>query len=53
MATSYAEQLVNVVLPARAPLRDAAKGQHVYGHKTFYPEALAVATVTDVSGLDA
>jgi hypothetical protein len=54
MATSYAEQLVQVRFyePERR-FAQAAKGQHVYGHKTFYPEALAVATVDDVSGLDA
>jgi hypothetical protein len=53
LATSYAEQLVNVVQyrPERR-FADAMKGQHVYGYKTFYPQALAVATVTDVSGLD-
>ncbi|MDP2712302.1 MAG: hypothetical protein Q8O56_13880 [Solirubrobacteraceae bacterium] len=53
IATSYAEQLINVEF-YRPQLRfaNAAKGQHVYGHKTFYPEALAVATVQDVSDLD-
>lgn len=53
IATSYAEQLINVEF-YRPELRfaNAAKGQHVYGHKTFYPEALAVATVQDVSDLD-
>lgn len=54
MATSYAEQLVQVKFyePERR-FASAAKGQHVYGSKVFYPEALAVATVTDASGLDA
>lgn len=54
IATSYAEQLINVEFyrPERR-FANASKGQHVYGHKTFYPQALAVATVADVSGLDA
>lgn len=53
IATSYAEQLVQVKFyEPEARFATAAKGQHVYGHKTFYPEALAVATVQDVSGLD-
>jgi hypothetical protein len=54
IATSYAEQLVQVKFyePERR-FAQAAKGQHVYGHKTFYPQALAVATVADASGLDA
>lgn len=53
MATSYAEQLVQVKFyePERR-FAQAAKGQHVYGTKVFYPEALAVATVADASGLD-
>ena len=54
IATSYAEQLANVKFyePERRIGAQAAKGHHVYGHKTFVPEALAVATVQDVSGLD-
>lgn len=54
IATSYAEQLVQVKFyEPEKRFAQAAKGQHVYGHKTFYPKALAVATVQDVSGLDA
>lgn len=54
IATSYAEQLVQVKFyePERR-FANAAKGQHVYGAKVFYPNALAMAWVSDVSGLDA
>lgn len=54
LATSYAEQLVSTELyRPDARFADAAKGQHVYGAKTFYPKALAVATVADQSGISA
>lgn len=53
MATSYAEQIVGVEFyRPEARFAQAAKGRHVYGHKVFYPEALAIATVTDATGLD-
>jgi hypothetical protein len=54
IATSYAEQLVQIKFyEPESRFAQAAKGQHVYGEKTFYPEALAMATVQDVSDLDA
>ncbi len=55
IATSYAEQLVDIKFyePEARMRAQAAKGGHVYGHKTFFPQALALATVQDVSGLDA
>lgn len=54
-ATSYAEQLVHAEFyrPERRMHADAFKGSHVWGAKTFYPKALALATVGDRSGLDA
>lgn len=54
MATSYAEQLVETVFyrPERR-FADAVKGVHVYGHKVFYPNAIALGLVSDASGLDA
>lgn len=54
LATSYAEQLVETKFyePERR-FANAVKGRHVYGSKVFYPKALAVATVSDVSGIDA
>jgi hypothetical protein len=53
LATSYAEQLVQMET-YRHPnfFGDAIKGRHVYGSKVFYPKALALATVQDVSDLD-
>jgi len=53
LATSYAEQLVQMEI-YRHPnfFGDAIKGRHVYGSKVFYPKALALATVQDVSDLD-
>lgn len=53
-AISYAEQLTEVEFykPERR-FADAVKGLHVFGSKVVRPNNLVVATVQDVSGLDA